>query len=102
MIDNLCVSLINLEKRLLCDCMHNLEIPNQEEEPAPGEVESLEEEEGLLEDDALILLEGDAVCGNFLVQGKCLSSGCWNLLEDIVSGWNFLHWDYLGNPDDKS
>ena len=46
--------------------MHNLEIPNQEEEPAPGGVESLEEEEGLLEDDGLILLGGDSVCGNFL------------------------------------
>ena len=67
----------------LCDSMHNLEIPNQEEEPAPGGVESLEEEEGLLEDDGedddeegeglleddgLILLGGDSVCGNFLVR----------------------------------
>ena len=63
--------------------MHNLEIPNQEEEPAPAGVESLEEEEGLLEgdgedddeegegllgDDGLILLGGDSVCGNFLVR----------------------------------
>ena len=48
--------------------MHDLEIPNQEEEPAPGGVESLEEEEDLLEDDVLILLEGDSVCGNFLVR----------------------------------
>ena len=63
-----CFSLINLEKRLLCDCMHNLEIPNLEGEPAPGEVESLEEEEGLLEDDGLILLGGDSVCSNFLVR----------------------------------
>ena len=47
--------------------MHNLEIPNQEEEPAPGGVESLEEEEGLLEDDGLILVGGDSVCCNFLV-----------------------------------
>ena len=46
--------------------MHNLEIPNQEEELAPGGVESLEEEEGLLEDDGLILLGGDSVCCNFL------------------------------------
>jgi len=54
-----------------------LEIPNQEEEPAPAGVESLEEEEGLLEDDdliclleddGLILLGGDSVCGNFLVR----------------------------------
>ena len=78
-----CFSLINLEKRLLCDCMHNLEIPNQGVEPAPAGVESLEEEEGLLEDDGedddeegeglleddgLILLGGDSVCGNFLVR----------------------------------
>ena len=56
--------------------MHNLEIPNQEEEPAPAGVESLEEEEGLLEVDDLILLEddgliwlgGDSVCSNFLVR----------------------------------
>ena len=59
--------------------MHNLEIPSQEEEPAPAGVESLEEEEGLLgddgeegegllEDDGLILLGGDSVCGNFLVR----------------------------------
>ena len=39
--------------------MHNLEIPNQEEKPAPGGVESLEEEEDLLEDDGLILVGGD-------------------------------------------
>ena len=72
-----CFSLINLEKRLLCDCMHNLEIPNQGVEPAPAGVESLEEEEGLLgddglicllENDGLILLGGDSVCGNFLVR----------------------------------
>ena len=48
--------------------MHNLEIPNQEEEPAPGGVESLEEEEDLLEDDGLILVGGDSVFGNFLVR----------------------------------